>query len=254
VVQTTEKENSIINFGEEFEKSVEKSLYVNPLQAVVVFSVDDMKYVSHSDVNLSKHKIVEKLGSYIQDIFGDDIYIGRTGSSEFAVFLNKPKSRIDVIDGVDRIISYAKKGFDSDKETVSLIVIAGINFIEKAEGEISVHKIIENAEIAMQNARDDDFLSYMIFNDEMERQIERTLGVIKEIKENINENKFVLKYQPLFDVSAGKLVGFEILSRINSEKYGIISPKEFVKIAEKNNLYVILIRQSLILHSEKLKK
>ncbi len=61
---------------------------------------------------------------------------------------------------------------------------------------------------------------------------------LTEITEGINSDRLFLQYQPIFDIKSNRVCGFEALARLNSEKYGLVSPLEFISIAEKSNMIV----------------
>lgn len=250
------KMNKELYYGHDYSRVVEELLDNNSLQAIIVFVIDNMKFVNRTLDLSTKDKIMEKMHCFLHNIFGDKIIVGQTGSNEVSLFLTDIKSKEEVIDGIDDFISYAKQGIKIEDTVMRLGITCGIVFtdINESNKKESFDELFEDAQIAMQSALEDDFSSYMIFNRDMALRIERALTVVSELWENINESKFILKFQPLFDVSRGILIGFEVLSRICSDKCGIISPTEFVGLAEKNNLLCDLDRVIFDLACKDIKK
>lgn len=234
-------EKEILGYGTEYIKLVEILLYKAPLQAFIVLNAEAVKFMNGCKMS-NVNNAAEKLYEYGKQALGDDVLISRLSKTEFTMFVTDAKSRENVINGVDSIIEYAKQGIETDDSVARLGVSAGIVFISGEDEKTDLSIILRNAQIAMQNAIDDNFASYNVFNKKMAQRIERTIEVVDELRENICNSKFILKFQPLFDVSEGNLIGFEVLSRICSDKHGIISPTEFVGLAEKNNLICDLDR------------
>lgn len=228
-------EKEVFSYGTEYIKLVEMLLQKAPLQAFIVLNAEAVKFLNGGKMT-NVNNAAEKLYVYGKQAFGEEVVISRLTKTEFTMFVTNAKSRESVIEAVDSIIEYAKQGIKTEQSVARLGVSAGIVFISKDDEKSDLSIILRNAQIAMQNAIEDDFSSYMVFNSEMAQRIERTIEVVDELRENICNSKFILKFQPLFDVSEGKLIGFEVLSRICSDKHGIISPTEFVGLAEKNNL------------------
>ena len=61
---------------------------------------------------------------------------------------------------------------------------------------------------------------------------------IREIADGIKTDRLYLQYQPIIDIASGQVCGFEALARLNSEKYGLIPPLEFIPIVEKTYMIV----------------
>lgn len=85
--------------------------------------------------------------------------------------------------------------------------------------------------------------NHMVFNAEMRNKVEREevieLELVRSYK-NINDEIIHLEYQPKINARTNQIVGFEALARMNSKKLGIVSPMEFIDIAEKKQLILPL--------------
>ncbi len=83
----------------------------------------------------------------------------------------------------------------------------------------------------------------LFYNKEFDLQITRENEIsreLREIAEGIKTKRLYLHYQPVFDLVSRKICGFEALARLYSEKYGLISPVEFILLAEKTNMIALL--------------
>ncbi len=119
----------------------------------------------------------------------------------------------------------------------------GIIEIDDNNGQ-DINQLLKNLLIASEkamNINDRDF-SFCFFNMDMETEIireEEVKHVLAQIAEDVNNSLF-LQFQPILDLRSNNICGFEALARINSDKLGLITPLEFIPIAEKTKLIVPL--------------
>lgn len=136
-------------------------------------------------------------------------------------------------------------------------VNGGLGVIEiNDENKMDVEQILKNLLIASEKALNhpDQEFSYSFFDTEMEAQIVREEEIKMEltevVKEENNQQHIFLVFQPIVDLKANRINGFEALTRLQSDKLGLVSPLEFIPIAEKTKLIIpigqIIIQQSLV--------
>lgn len=118
-----------------------------------------------------------------------------------------------------------------------------------------INKILRNLLMASEKSiiGFEDDLDCIFFDEKIESAIEREREItreLSEIAEGKNEDTLFLQFQPILDLKSDSICGFEALARLKSKKYGIISPLEFIPIAEKMKLIIPLgrkiIQQSLL--------
>ncbi len=101
-------------------------------------------------------------------------------------------------------------------------------------------KLMNTSEIAAKNSNSTNIIFY---SPELDAQIVRENDIGQEITEIVSGTKtdrLYLQFQPIFDIASNRVTEFEALARLNSEKYGLVPPLEFISIAEKMNLIVPL--------------
>jgi len=131
------------------------------------------------------------------------------------------------------------------KDVLSAKTIGGnIGIVELCGFHGSADNLMKNAYIAARNVDENEVFGYRFFNKEMEEKIKREEYIENKLKNAIfqgeqNEN-FFMEYQPILDLKCNTIFGFEALACLKSEKYGKISPSEFIPIAEKSQLIIPL--------------
>ena len=122
----------------------------------------------------------------------------------------------------------------------------GIGIIEINESNIKdadqlMKMLLITSETALKNNRKD--IEILFYGEEIETRVTREIEISRQLEDiaaGINTESMHLQYQPIVDIDTDHVSGFEALVRLNNEKYGQIAPDEFIAIAEKTNMIVIL--------------
>jgi len=96
-----------------------------------------------------------------------------------------------------------------------------------------VDMLLKNADMAMYQAKKNKKHTYVMFN-----QIKEEVNLERSLRKALENNEFVLYYQPLFDLNSGEIIGFEALIRWQSPTYGFVYPPKFIGIAEESGFIV----------------
>lgn len=120
--------------------------------------------------------------------------------------------------------------------------------------QLEANILFKNLMIASENAviNDDSEYGVCFYDKALEEKVEKEKYIKQELSEiaaGSDDGGLYLQYQPIFNLSNKKIYGFEALARLNSKKYGLVPPLEFIPLAEKNKLIVAIgnkvIRQAL---------
>ena len=131
-------------------------------------------------------------------------------------------------------------------------VNAGIGVIEIEPGnKLDADLLLKKLLIASEKAFDmsDKHLGICFYDADMEAKIIREEGIKRElvkIADNESNKAMFLLYQPILDLKSNKICAFEALARLKSEKFGMVSPLEFIPIAEKTKLIIPLGQRIII--------
>lgn len=136
----------------------------------------------------------------------------------------------------------------------------GIGIVEiDDENKKNTNELLRKLLIASEQSKDifDKDFEACFYSAEIEEQIMRK----KEIKQKLmsiaddeNDDSLFLRYQPIFDMKLNRICGFEALARINSDKLGIVTPLEFIPMAEETKLIIPIGYKIILMALEFLKK
>ena len=217
--------------GKQKKKSKRALIVVNltSLQSLTV------NYGFHYVQSLIK-KVVETLDSYKTD----ECMLFKSYENRFTFYLKNYKDANELADFSAIIAGELKELLITER------VGGGIGIIEiSQENEQDVDLLLRRLLIASERSNSEyseDFIA-CYYNEDLERLIEREGYIRQELAriatDEVSDELF-LQYQPILDLKTNSVCGFEALARLKTEKLGLVSPLEFIPIAEKTKLIIPL--------------
>jgi diguanylate cyclase (GGDEF)-like protein len=162
--------------------------------------------------------------------------VARLGGDEFAIIQTDLGSADQAATLANRIITALREPYDIDGHRVETGTSIGIA-IAPRDGTSS-DTLLMNADIALYLAKAERRGTYRFFEPEMDRQVQARRKVEMDLRNALQADEFDLHYQPILDLESGKVAGFEALIRWQHPVRGVISPVDFIPIAEETGLIV----------------
>lgn len=161
----------------------------------------------------------------LHEVFNDDLISRFTG--DHFVVLTKSS---DIENDVTRV----KEAFDKSIADFTNVLRVGIYTVE---GEnVDINLACDNAKFACDNLRGRYDMTYMFFDEELERQRDKNQYVIEHIDEAIREKQIKVYFQPIIDMATREPCGMEALARWETKEYGLLPPCDFIETLEKTRL------------------
>ncbi|WP_394127344.1 EAL domain-containing protein [Vibrio hepatarius] len=187
-------------------------------------------------------QILINISQRLHSIYSEDHYLARIGGDEFAIYTSKKQTEQDLVLAANRIHQVFASPFIMGQDNVVISVSIGV--VESGP-DFNMTLWLRNGSIALSNAKK-ELSNISFYRPEMaDISRKRTLMVAK-IKDAIEHKEFVPFYQPLIDLSSGEVIGAEALARWLSPSSGLISPLEFIPIAEESGLIEAVGEQILL--------
>ncbi|WP_201326532.1 bifunctional diguanylate cyclase/phosphodiesterase, partial [Burkholderia sp. E168m23] len=161
--------------------------------------------------------------------------IARLGGDEFvlAVAVDEPADAADV---ADKILAVIRKPFRVSEHELRVSASIGIALYPGNGSDF--RDLMTNADAAMYHAKALGRNAYCFFEASMNANVREHLKIVQELRLALERRELVLHYQPKFDVPHGPIIGVEALLRWMHPTRGLISPDQFISIAEKTGLIV----------------
>jgi EAL domain-containing protein (putative c-di-GMP-specific phosphodiesterase class I) len=135
-----------------------------------------------------------------------------------------------------RIINTVSQPFNLDGHEVIITTSIGISFYPD-DGK-DVVTLIKNADTAMYHAKDQGRNNFQFYNQSMNSTAYERLVLENHLRKALEREEFILYYQPQFDIATTEILGVEALIRWRHPDLGMVSPAEFIPLAEETGLII----------------
>ena len=206
--------------------------------AVLCVDLDLFKNVNDS----FGHGVGDSLLKLVADRLNSSIrtsdLVARLGGDEFAFILETHSSPKDIGDRAAVLIEALSAPYEIDGREIVVGASIGIA-ISPGDGEDG-EVLLRNADMALYRAKSEGGSSHHFFEKEMDRNAQKRRDMEIDLRAALASGQFELHYQPLVDLSEDRIVAFESLLRWNHPSKGMISPADFIPIAEEIGLITAL--------------
>ncbi|WP_019415190.1 bifunctional diguanylate cyclase/phosphodiesterase [Paenisporosarcina sp. TG20] len=231
-------------FYDSLTKLPNRKLFEDRLKQVFIISETNKNQPTVLFLDLDRFKFInDSLGHHLGDEFlktvskrltnnvGETDTVGRFGGDEFAILLPNT-DRNETILIAQKLNHALAQPFDVMGHSLSITASIGIA-VSNGAGE-SVDGLIKKADTAMYYTKEFGKNSYTFYSAELDQKTAYKLTIEKDLKNAINNNEFVLYYQPIIDLKTRELTGMEALIRWNHPELGLVPPDNFIPISEES--------------------
>lgn len=208
--------------------------YIDPNKSYVMFyiDIDNIKHVNdtlgHDQGNVLLEKVAEKLNRYKKE---NDI-IARLSGDEFLLLQPFDNTDMQLHKQATQLVNHLRIHWKIDK--YEFFVTASVGIAKYPEHGKSLDLLIKNSDAAMFQAKDLGKDQHYLYNQSISKRTENYVEVISQIRHGINNEEFVLYYQPIVKMGSKELVAVEALIRWEHPERGFLTPYHFIEIAERS--------------------
>ncbi|KAB0679788.1 putative bifunctional diguanylate cyclase/phosphodiesterase [Aureimonas leprariae] len=200
-----------------------------PRTAVLLVDVDHFKALNDTLGHDAGDRFLVQLSRRLQTTAGDAAAIARIGGDEFAILYASVDAERRSLDAAGRIVADMLQPFAIDGREVKASVTIGASFDKSGRATGS---LFNDADIALYAAKLAGRGRYIAFQPTMKRDFLRRQRLIDDLRRSIGNDELFLLYQPIVDIRTARTKGFEALLRWRHPELGLISPGEFIPLAE----------------------
>jgi diguanylate cyclase (GGDEF)-like protein len=201
---------------------------------VLYLDIDEFKNVNDSLGHRIGDELLKSVAASLIDCVGAANFVARLGGDEFAIVQTAVKGPKDVTDLVARIYKAIREPYECLGHQVITDVSIGIALAPKHG--VDLDQILQNADLAMYSAKADGRRSYRFFEPEMDTRVKERRILEMDLRQAVIGEEFEVQYQPIVDLRSNQISGCEALLRWRHTKRGLISPAEFIPVAEQIGL------------------
>lgn len=207
-----------------------------PPFAVVFLDFDRFKVINDSLGHLVGDQLLIAIANRLRANIRPGDIVARLGGDEFTILLNSLKSPDDAIDMARRLLSNLSEHFKLPAREVFITASIGITL--STNGYEHAEDVLRDADTAMYQAKSLGRARYEVFDQGMHAKAPDSAEIETDLWRALERNELTLDYQPIVSLKTGKIAGFEALLRWMHPSRGVVSPLEFISVAEETGLII----------------
>jgi diguanylate cyclase (GGDEF)-like protein/PAS domain S-box-containing protein len=225
-------------YQDRLKQALEQGQAENKRVAVLCVDLDLFKNVNDSFGHPMGDRLLRLVADRLRSQLRGNNLVARLGGDEFAVILASDVSPNEASDYAARLIKILSACYDIDG--IEVVVGASIGIALSPGDGTTSEELMRNADMALYRAKSDGGGVHRFFEREMDRQAQKRRDMELDLRRAFANGEFELHYQPLVDIAADRISGFESLLRWRHPEKGMISPADFIPVAEDIGLIVAL--------------
>jgi diguanylate cyclase/phosphodiesterase domain 2 len=204
--------------------------------AFIFIDLDNFKYVNDTYGHDYGDALLYEFSKIILEMQIDNSFLARYGGDEFVLVKSNIEGKNEIKGILDNIIKKLSNPLIiKDREIYSTLSI-GVSIYPFDGKDIGI--LLKRSDMAMYLAKINGKNRYEFFDLKLLEVLDREFEIKKGLRRAIDKEEIRFLYQPKVKVDTGKVIGFELLVRWHSKNMGIVSPKEFIPIAENSGLII----------------
>ena len=206
--------------------------------AILFIDLDRFKIINDSLGHLVGDHLLIACAQRLEKCLAAQDIVARIGGDEFTILLENISNLHDAIAVADKIVAEFKHHFKIGTHAITTTASIGI-VLGSTEYQQS-SELLRDADTAMYRAKEGGKARHEIFNEQMHIQAIQRLELENDLRQALKIKQFTLFYQPIIRLIDGQVEGFEALVRWHHPTKGLISPHDFIPIAEETGLIIPL--------------
>ena len=221
-------------FMDRIDQAISRSVRTEEKFTLFFIDIDHFKVINDSMGHEAGDKLLTKVTSRLQQVLRRTDTIARLGGDEFTIILENTSDPEDTVSIANNILSGLGRPISIDGRNVCISASIGVA-IFPGDGE-TFGALLKNADTAMYRAKEKGRNTFEFYTSDMSSIAMKRLELENSLRAAIDNEEFVLHYQPKFNLAESKFVGMETLVRWEHPELGLVPPDEFIPLAEETGL------------------
>ncbi|PEQ14023.1 diguanylate cyclase [Novosphingobium sp. PC22D] len=204
--------------------------------AFLMIDLDRFKAVNDTLGHLVGDQLLARVSERLREQLTENELCGRLGGDEFAIVIRDASDLSQVERIAERVIARLSQPYEVDHHT--LYVGASIGSAIGPRDGATVETLMRNADLALYRSKDEGGGQHYVYEPALHAHAEERRQLEFSLRRALDNNEFVVNYQPVVDANDENVVSFEALLRWKSRDHGMVSPAKFIPLAEDTRLIV----------------
>ncbi|WP_166251554.1 bifunctional diguanylate cyclase/phosphodiesterase [Marinobacter salicampi] len=235
-------------FRDRLAHTVRRSRRTGEPAALMFLDLDGFKRINDTLGHDAGDTLLEHVARWLIGCVREEDSVARLGGDEFVVLLSSTSGPDAAAKVADTILRRLRQRIRLNEHEVGVTVSLGITMIPHDSEDTGA--LMKYADLAMYKAKERGRNNYQFFTPAMNIQAARRLAQQEELAAALEADRFVLHYQPKFDLADDRVVGVEAFLRWQHPEKGLIPAQQFISLAEESGLIILLgevaLRQACI--------
>ncbi len=206
--------------------------------AVLYLDLDHLKRINDTLGHSAGDKLIKAVADRLRGCVRDIDVVARLSGDEFAIIQSALNQNADAALLAKRVRETIHEPFDLDGNQVVVDISIGVSIAPDDAAEFD--ELVKTADIALYEAKNLGRGTYCFYEAEMNARIQARAELERDMQGALANGEFELFYQPIASLDGNKIASFEALLRWHHPKRGLVSPAEFIPIAEETGLIIPL--------------
>lgn len=219
------------------EKQISAYLAKNPKPAaLLVMDLDRFKVINDTLGHAYGDLLLQGVANRFKEWVKDRGIIARMSGDEFIIFLPDVKSVQEVKMFIHHLLKQLHKPLSIKGHDI--VVSTSIGVTMYPEDGADINTLLRRADISMYVAKKEEQNSFIFYSTRNQKSSTNLIELEEDLRKALTKDEFLLHYQPKQCCHTGKIIGVEALLRWKHGKKGLISPAEFIPLAEETGLII----------------
>ncbi len=208
----------------------------NQIIAVMLLDLDDFKIVNDTLGHQAGDLLLKDVAQRLQGSVRSYDTVARLGGDEFVIIITDVTNTQDIITITKNILNLFSTSFKLNEQEIFITTSIGIS-LYPLDGD-NIEYLLMKADTALYHSKGQGRNNYHFFAGEMNKKVSDRLVMETRLRKAIEGGELLLHYQPKVELTDGRICGMEALIRWQHPESGIISPAEFIPLAEETGMII----------------
>jgi diguanylate cyclase (GGDEF)-like protein len=204
--------------------------------AVLCIDLDHFKSINDTLGHSLGDKLLQQVSARLWGATRENDVLARLGGDEFALLLRDMETPAEVAAIADRIVTAVSTPFTIDGH--QLVIGTSVGIAMAPQDGATAEILMKNADLALYKAKNEGRSTYHFFEAGLDAAIQKRRNIEAGLRLALERSEFRLVFQPLMGLKENRIICLEALLRWDSPERGVVSPTEFIPVAEETGLIV----------------
>ncbi|MBF0622065.1 MAG: EAL domain-containing protein [Magnetococcales bacterium] len=225
-------------FKDRLQQALQRAARHNNKVALLFFDLDQFRKINESLGHPTGDIVLKKLATRIKSVLPSNAILCRLGGDEFAIIVDSVASVRDVLPLTRLLQTTFAQPCEIGENELHITISTGITLAP--DDGTDVEELIRNAGLAVSRAKEAGRNNYQFYTNTMGQKASKRLTLENDMRKALETKSFVLHYQPKLDLKNGRIIGMESLVRWIKHDDTMVSPVDFIPVAEETGLILPL--------------